>query len=51
MEIKFESVVFVYNYFKVIKVFYMCDNEEDGGEMVNVMDLFVFGVGELIGGS
>lgn len=50
-ETKFESAVFVYNYPKAIKAFYMRDNEEDGGETVNAMDLLVPGVGELIGGS
>lgn len=50
-EEKFDSCVFVYNYPKDIKAFYMRDNEEDGGETVNAMDLLVPGVGELIGGS
>lgn len=50
-EIKFESAVFVYNYPKKIKAFYMRDNDEDGGETVNAMDLLVPGVGELVGGS
>lgn len=50
-ESKFNSAVFVYNYPKVIKAFYMRDNEEDGGETVNAMDLLVPGVGELVGGS
>lgn len=50
-ETKFESAVFVYNYPKSIKAFYMRDNEEDGGETVNAMDLLVPGVGELVGGS
>ena len=48
---KFESCVFVYNYPKKIKAFYMRDNEDDGGETVNAMDLLVPGVGELVGGS
>lgn len=50
-EKKFESAVFVYNYPKKIKAFYMRDNDEDGGETVNAMDLLVPGVGELVGGS
>lgn len=50
-ETKFESCVFVYNYPKSIKAFYMRDNDEDGGETVNAMDLLVPGVGELVGGS
>lgn len=50
-ETKFESCVFVYNYPKAIKAFYMRDNEEDEGETVNAMDLLVPGVGELVGGS
>ena len=29
----------------------MRDNDEDGGETVNAMDLLVPGVGELVGGS
>lgn len=50
-ETKFESAVFVYNYPKKIKAFYMRDNDEDGGKTVNAMDLLVPGVGELVGGS
>lgn len=50
-ETKFNSAVFVYNYPKKIKAFYMRDNDDDGGETVNAMDLLVPGVGELIGGS
>jgi asparaginyl-tRNA synthetase len=50
-ETKFESAVFVYNYPKKIKAFYMRDNDEDGGETVNAFDLLVPGVGELVGGS
>lgn len=50
-ETKFNSAVFVYNYPKAIKAFYMRDNDEDSGETVNAMDLLVPGVGELIGGS
>jgi len=50
-ETKFESAVFIYNYPKSIKAFYMRDNDDDSGETVNAMDLVVPGVGELIGGS
>jgi len=50
-EDKFESCVFVYNYPKSIKAFYMRDNDEDQGETVNAMDLLVPGVGEMVGGS
>mmetsp|Transcript_3966 Transcript_3966/g.10798 ORF Transcript_3966/g.10798 Transcript_3966/m.10798 type:complete len:555 (-) Transcript_3966:3330-4994(-) len=50
-ETKFNSAVFVYNYPKAIKAFYMRDNDDDGGETVNAMDLLVPGVGELVGGS
>jgi asparaginyl-tRNA synthetase len=50
-ETKFNSCTFVYNYPKKIKAFYMRDNDEDGGETVNAMDLLVPGVGELVGGS
>jgi len=50
-ETKFNSCVFVFNYPKKIKAFYMRDNDEDGGETVNAMDLLVPGVGELVGGS
>jgi len=50
-ETKFNSAVFVYNYPKAIKAFYMRDNDDDGGETVNAMDLLVPGIGELVGGS
>ena len=50
-ESKFNTATFVYNYPKSIKAFYMRDNEDDGGETVNAMDLLVPGVGELVGGS
>jgi asparaginyl-tRNA synthetase len=50
-ESKFDSAVFVYNYPKSIKAFYMRDNDQDGGETVNAMDLLVPGIGELVGGS
>ena len=45
----FQTAVFVYNYPKSIKAFYMRDN--DDGKTVAAMDLLVPGVGELIGGS
>jgi len=45
----FKKPVFVYNYPKTIKPFYMRQN--DDGETVAAMDLLVPGVGELIGGS
>lgn len=51
-ETKFNnSAVFVYNYPKAIKAFYMRDNDADHGETVHAMDLLVPGVGELVGGS
>lgn len=37
-ESKFDSAVFVYNYPKSIKAFYMRDNDEDGGETVNASE-------------
>ncbi|ADD67534.1 asparaginyl-tRNA synthetase [Denitrovibrio acetiphilus DSM 12809] len=45
----FKKPVFVYNYPKSIKPFYMRQN--DDGETVAAMDLLVPSVGELIGGS
>jgi len=48
-EVAFGRAVFVYNYPKAIKAFYMRDN--DDGDTVAAMDLLVPGVGELIGGS
>lgn len=48
-ESKFKSCVFVHNYPRKIKAFYMRDNED--GETVDAFDLIVPGVGELIGGS
>jgi asparaginyl-tRNA synthetase len=50
-ETKFDAATFVYNYPKKIKAFYMRDNDKDGGETVNAMDLLVPSVGELVGGS
>jgi asparaginyl-tRNA synthetase len=47
----FARPVFVYNYPKGIKAFYMRDNDDDGGKTVLAMDLLVPGIGELIGGS
>lgn len=47
----FKRPVFVYNYPSGIKAFYMRENDEDGGETVEAMDLLVPGIGELIGGS
>eukprot|EP00607_Mallomonas_marina_P011064 CAMPEP_0182424800 /NCGR_PEP_ID=MMETSP1167-20130531/11065_1 /TAXON_ID=2988 /ORGANISM="Mallomonas Sp, Strain CCMP3275" /LENGTH=511 /DNA_ID=CAMNT_0024604893 /DNA_START=149 /DNA_END=1684 /DNA_ORIENTATION=+ len=48
-EVKFKSCVFVHNYPKNIKAFYMRDN--DDGETVDAFDLLVPGVGEMVGGS
>ena len=48
-EEKFQSCVFVHNYPRKIKAFYMRDNED--GETVDSFDLLVPGIGELIGGS
>jgi len=48
-EKKFEGCVFVYDYPKAIKSFYMRSN--DDGDTVAAFDLLVPGVGELIGGS
>ena len=45
----FGRAVFVYDYPREIKAFYMRDN--DDGKTVAAMDLLVPGVGELIGGS
>lgn len=45
----YNSPVFVYNYPKEIKAFYMRQNED--GKTVAAVDLLVPGVGELIGGS
>jgi len=45
----FKKPVFVYDYPKEIKAFYMRMN--DDGKTVAAMDLLVPGVGELIGGS
>jgi len=46
---KFEKPVFVIDYPKDIKAFYMRMNED--GKTVSAMDLLVPGVGEIIGGS
>ena len=48
-EVKFQSCVFVHNYPRKIKSFYMRDNQD--GETVDSFDLLVPGIGELIGGS
>ena len=48
-EEKFKKPVFVINYPKEIKAFYMKQN--DDGRTVAAMDLLVPGVGEIIGGS
>lgn len=48
-ETKFQSCVFVHNYPRNIKAFYMKDNSD--GETVDSFDLLVPGIGELIGGS
>jgi asparaginyl-tRNA synthetase len=48
-EKKFNACVFVHNYPRKIKAFYMRDNED--GDTVDSFDLLVPGVGELIGGS
>ncbi len=45
----FGKPVFVYNYPKEIKAFYMRQNED--GKTVAAMDLLVPGIGEIIGGS
>ena len=51
-EIHFKSCVFVHDYPRSIKSFYMRDNDDDKGEITCAsFDLLVPGVGELIGGS
>ena len=45
----YKSPVFLYNYPKVIKAFYMKQNEDN--ETVAACDLLVPGVGEIVGGS
>ena len=47
----YNSCVFIHNYPREIKAFYMRDNEEDNNKTVDSFDLIVPGVGELIGGS
>jgi asparaginyl-tRNA synthetase len=49
-ETKFGSCVFVYNYPRSIKAFYMRDSEVDA-DTCESFDLLVPGVGELVGGS
>eukprot|EP00904_Undaria_pinnatifida_P013792 jgi/Undpi1/9543/HiC_scaffold_27.g11999.m1 len=48
-ETRYNTAVFVYDYPRDIKAFYMRDNAD--GKTVAAMDLLVPGVGELIGGS
>lgn len=48
-ETKFGKCVFVHNYPREIKSFYMRDNED--GQTVDAFDLLVPGIGELVGGS
>jgi asparaginyl-tRNA synthetase len=48
-EEKFKACVFVHNYPRKIKAFYMRDNTD--GDTVDSFDLLVPGIGELIGGS
>lgn len=48
-EVHFKSPVFVYDWPKDIKAFYMYQNED--GETVGAVDLLVPGAGELMGGS
>lgn len=48
-ETKFQSCVFIHNYPRKIKAFYMRDNID--GLTVDAFDLIVPGIGELIGGS
>lgn len=50
-ESKFNSCVFVHNYPRKIKAFYMRDGEGDDKDTCESFDLLVPGVGELIGGS
>lgn len=50
-EKKFGSSVFVYNYPRKIKAFYMRDGEGDDKDTCQSFDLLVPGVGELVGGS
>jgi asparaginyl-tRNA synthetase len=49
-EAKFNSCVFVYNYPRKIKAFYMRESDSDA-DVVESFDLLVPGVGELVGGS
>merc|ERR1719199_1384892 len=48
-ETHFKGAVFVYNYPRTIKSFYMRDNPD--GKTVAATDLLVPGIGELVGGS
>lgn len=47
----FGGCVFVYNYPRAIKSFYMRDGEGDDADTCESFDLLVPGVGELVGGS
>ena len=50
-EEKFNSCVFVHNYPRDIKAFYMRDADGDDADTCDSFDLLVPGVGELVGGS
>lgn len=50
-DVIYKKPVFVYNYPKKIKSFYMKSNGEDENETVQATDLLVPGIGELVGGS
>ena len=50
-ETKFNSCVFVHNYPRSIKAFYMRDAEGADADTCDSFDLLVPGVGELVGGS
>ena len=50
-DVVYKKPVFVYNYPKKIKSFYMKSNGEEENETVQATDLLVPGIGELVGGS
>jgi len=50
-DVIYKKPVFVYNYPKKIKSFYMKSNGEEENETVQATDLLVPGIGELVGGS
>ena len=50
-EEKFNACVFVHNYPRSIKAFYMRDGDGDDADTCDSFDLLVPGVGELVGGS